>query len=360
MPLIIRNQRFLVLALVTLLMLGGCQPKTPIISAAKPEAPMEVGTAHPFTGDIVRNVTLPGIVAPNQQATLYAKVAGYLKEIKVDKGDVVKQGDLLATIEAPEILADRAKFKADLDIADIDFQRTTKAQQKAPDLIVVQSVDATRAKYLAAKANFDRAETLLSFTQIIAPFSGVVTRRSVDPGAFIPAATSGSAAQNAVILTLMDFATVRIQVGIPEPEVPLVRRGLPIQLIIDELPGRSFSGVISRYSQSLDDTRTMLTEIDIPNPKGDLLPGMYAKVRIGIEKKEKVLLVPVASLLMEKANAFVFIVLDNKAKKTPIKIGFNDGVNVEVTAGLQANDLVVVLGKQALNDGQSLKVMEAK
>src|SRR5262249_9860566 len=119
-------------------------------------APVNVQTAQPKRGAIARKVTLPGIIAPYQQATLYAKVAGYLKSILVDKGDVVKQGDLLAEIEVPELLADRAKFAAEVQVAEIDYKRVQSAQKKAPDLVVPQTVDDAKAKFDVARANEER------------------------------------------------------------------------------------------------------------------------------------------------------------------------------------------------------------
>ena len=121
-----------------------------------------------------------------QQATLYAKVAGYLKTIAVDKGDAVKEGALLAEIEVPELIADRAKFKAELEVAQIDYQRVSDAQKKASDLVVPQTVDNARGKLEIAKANLERNETLLGFARITAPFGGTVTRRPGPPGAGSP------------------------------------------------------------------------------------------------------------------------------------------------------------------------------
>src|SRR5205823_1609975 len=156
-----------------------------------------------------------------QAATVYAKVTGYLKAITVDKGDGVKEGALLAEIEVPELLADRAKYKAEVEVSGLDYKRLAEAQKKAPDLVIPLSVDTARGKLEVAKAGLERAETLLQFTKIAAPFSGVITRRMVDPGAFIPAATAGSTPQNAALLTLMDFNTIRLQVAVPEAESSL-------------------------------------------------------------------------------------------------------------------------------------------
>jgi len=159
-----------------------------------------VQIVQPKHGPITRFVTLPGEIKPYQQATLYAKVAGYLKTIAVDKGDQVTEGKLLAEIEVPELIAERSRYKAEVEVAAIDYKRLSESQKKLPDLVVPQTVDDARGKLDVAKANLERTETLLNYAKITAPFSGIITKRTVDPGAFIPAATSGSAAQNAAIV----------------------------------------------------------------------------------------------------------------------------------------------------------------
>jgi membrane fusion protein (multidrug efflux system) len=288
-------------------------------------------------------------------------VAGYLKTITVDKGDWVNDGQVLAEIEVPEMAADLAKYRAELEVAEIDYRRVRDAQNKAPDLVMVQAVDTAKAKYDVAKANLDRLETLLGFAKIIAPFSGVISRRMVDPGAFIPAATSSSAAQSAALVTVTDSSRIRVQVAVPESEVPFIRIGLPVQVTVEELRGRVFAGSVTRYTHTLDDaTKTMLTEIEILNPKGELYPGMYASVRLELERKKDVLLLPAEALVVEKTRTSVFAVQDNKAVKVPVKPGFNDGVLVEVVEGLKAEQLVVLAGKQTITDGQSVTAVEAK
>ena len=305
-------------------------------------------------------MTLPGEIKPYQQATLYAKVAGYLKAITVDKGDSVKEGALLAEIEVPELLADRARYRAEVDVADIDSKRLSKSQKKAPDLVTPQTVDDARGKFEIAKANLERIETLLNYAKITAPFSGIVTHRFVDPGAFIPAATGGTP-QNAAIITLMDFDRVRLQVAVPEIEASLVALGQPVKLTVEGLPGTNFEGQVTRFSYALDEaSKTMLAEIELPNPTHQLRPGMYAIVKIGIEHKENALLVPVDAVVMEKAGASVFILADNKAKKTRVQTGFNDGAQVEITSGLGPDQKAIVVGKRALADAQPVTVSETK
>jgi membrane fusion protein (multidrug efflux system) len=312
-------------------------------------------------GEATRSITLPGNVLAYQQAILYAKVAGYVKTVAVDKGDSVAASALLADIEVPELIADRAKYQAELEVAALDYKRISEAQKKAPDLVVPLTVDAARSKADVAKANLERTDTLLTFAKITAPFSGVITKRMVDPGAFIPAATSGSAAQNAALFTLMDFSKVRVQVAVPESEVPFIQNGLAVKITVEELPGRSFEGTITRYAQALDDaTKTMLAEIELPNPKTDLRPGMYATIRIIVERKPDALVIPTDALVIEKTRNSVFTVADNKAKRLTVKTGFNDAGQVEILEGVNLNQPVILVGKQVLTDGQAVTIAEGK
>ncbi len=351
----------LIVGTVLVGLLCGCERGGVASSPAKTEPPLEVKTVHPFRGAITRNVTLPGEVKAYQQATLYAKVAGYLKTITVDKGDRVKQGDLIADIEVPEMLADLARYKAEVEVAELDYRRLSESQKKLPDLVVPQTVDNAKGKLDVAKASLERTETLLGFAKITAPFSGVITKRMVDPGAFIPAATSGSAAQNAAIVTLTDFNRVRVQVAVPELETSLIATDQPVKLNVDGLPGRSFDGKITRFSYTLDEaTKTMLAEIELPNPKLELRPGMYAVVKIGIQRKEDGLLVPVDALITERAGASVFTVVDAKAKKIPAKTGLNDGAYVEIVSGVKPDQPVILVGKRVLSDGQAVNASEGK
>jgi membrane fusion protein (multidrug efflux system) len=316
---------------------------------------------HLKKGEIVRRVTLPGNVMAYQEATIYAKVAGYLKSIAVDKGDSVKAGDVLAEIEAPEMLADLVKEKAEAEAAQMDFKRVSEAQHKASDLVTPQTVDATKAKADVARAGVQRIETLLDYAKITAPFTGVITKRWADPGALIPAATSSSAAKSAAVVTLMDFSTVRVDVAMPDTEAPLVKKDLPVKVTVDELPGRNFDGTITRFAYALDEsTKTMATEIEIANTDLALRPGMWAKVQIDLQKKTDAQLLPAEALVTEKNKMSVFVVRDGQAQKVPVKTGFDDGINVEVTGGLTPNDVVILSGRQTVTDGQPVKAVASK
>ena len=330
----------------------------PMLHAAEP---MAVKFTSAKRAEIHRWITLPGTLKANQQATLYAKVAGYLTNVAVDRGDAVKAGQLLGELEVPELLADVKKYEADVKVAEVDLSRLVEAQKKAPDLILPQALDKARGAAEVARANLERTNTLLHFAKITAPFAGMITGRFVDNGAFVPSATSGSAAQNAAIFTLMDYTTVRAQAAVPESEVTFIRAGLPVKFALEALPGKTFDTTVARSNGVLDEaTRTMLVEADMPNAEGALKPGMYASIRIAVEKHTSAITVPVEALVMEKTNAFVFKVADGKAKKTAVKLGFNDGVNAEIIEGLADGEGVIVPGKVPPADGQTVKAEVAK
>lgn len=330
----------------------------PVLHSAEP---LQVKTVPAARGDIHRWISIPGTLKANQQATLYAKVAGYLSNVAVDKGDTVKAGQVLGEIEVPELLADAKKFEADVKVAEVELSRLVDAQKKAPDLILPQALDKARGTAEMARATIERTRTLLDFAKITAPFPGIITQRFVDTGAFVPSATGGSAAQNAAIFTLMDYTTVRAQFAVPEMEALGVRNSLPVKVALDAIPGKPFTGTVTRFAGALDEsTRTMIVEADLPNPEGILRPGMYANVKLAIEKHTGTVLVPVEALLVEKTSASIFKIMDGKARKTAVKVGFNDGTSAEILEGLSDGEMVIVFGKTAISDGQPVKAEAAK
>ncbi|HWS63185.1 MAG TPA: efflux RND transporter periplasmic adaptor subunit [Steroidobacteraceae bacterium] len=341
------------MVIAALALLSACDRNQGQSTQAPPDPPVQVHITQLSAGPITRSVVLPAQVIALQEATLYAKVSGYLKSIAVDKGDKVAAGAVLARIEIPELVASRAKQQAELKAAQADYNRLQESLQKAPDLIVPEMVDQARGRFEVARASLDQSETLLGYATITAPFSGIITRRAVDPGALIQT--------NSAILGLMDFSKVRLQIGVPEAEASRVVVGQPVLVTTDNLPGMHFEGKVTRFTYALDTaSRTMLTEVMLDNTQLALRPGMLVTARMGIEHKESALLMPVESLVMEKANAFAYTVDGNKAAKHPIKIGFNDGKNVEVLDGLSASDSVILgAGKFKLNNGQAVQVAAA-
>lgn len=322
---------------------------------------VEFPVARLAPADVTRWVTVPGEVKPLQQVTLYAKVAGYLQSVNADLGDDVKAGDVLAEIEVPELLADRAKAKAELDLAQLEFNRTSDAVKKAPDLVVAQTLDAAKGKLDVAKANAERIETMLGFAKVKAPFAGSVTRRYLDKGAFAPAATSGSAAAQAALFTIVDATKVRVQAALPEGESALVKKGLPVKFSVEALPTKTFEGTVTRYSAALEaGTKTLLAEAEMENTMGELRPGMYATVKVGLDTHKGVNAMPIEALVMEKQTAVAFLFKDGKARRVVLEIGFNDGKNVEVIKGIGPDDQVLKVGTATVTDGQTISVKEAK
>lgn len=321
----------------------------------------EVAVTNPGRGDIHRFVAIPSTLRANQSVTLHAKVAGYLKSIAVDKGDTVKAGQAIAELEMPELLAERGRHQAELKVAQQEAARIQGARAKAPDLITPSQVDAAQARVDTAKAALAYHESLLKYGRITAPFAGVVTNRYVDKGAFVPAATAGGAAQAAAIVALMDYATIRVRIAVPEIEAARVQVGQPVVVTAEALPGKTFRGTVSRHAGALDETtRTLLVEADLPNADLALRPGMYAIARVGVELHRDTTLVPAAALVREKALGFLFLLDGDKAKRVPVKYGFNDGTNVEILEGLPAGARVILPGKATLANGQTVKAVEAK
>jgi membrane fusion protein, multidrug efflux system len=340
---------------------SGCGPAAPVTQSAQPAPPVSVAVTQAKRGTIIRSINLPATIRPLQQATLYAKVAGYLKSISVDRGDTVKAGDVLAEIEAPELIADTAKYQAEVDVSKLDFQRLAEAQKRAPDLIIPAAIDAAKGKYEVALASAKRNEILRGFTKIVAPFDGVITRRWADVGALIPAALGASSPQSAALVTLMDFSRVRVEVYVPEPEAPGLKTGFAAEIKVEELPGKVFTGQVTRIGWALDETtKTMPVEIELKNPEGVLRPGMFAVARIAVSQKSDVSLLPAEALVLEKAKTSVFVLDGTKAKKVPIKVGIEDGKFFEVVDGLTPDATVILTGKLPLTDGQPVARMEAK
>lgn len=322
-----------------------------------PPAPaMEVHTTQLSEGPITRSIVLPAQVIPFQQATLYAKVSGYLKSISVDKGDRVTAGTVLARIEIPELAAARARQEAELRAASSDYERLQKALARTPDLVVPDTVDQARGRFEVARASLSESETLLGYATITAPFTGVITQRYVDPGALIQANNASSA-----IVSLMDFSTVRLQVAVPEIEAAKVSVGQPVRVTTDNLPGRQFDGKVTRFTYALDvQNRTMLAEAILGNADLALRPGMLVTVRLGIEHKERATLMPEEALVTERTNTFAYTVEDNKAARHAIKVGFKDEKNVEVVDGLGRDAVIILAGKLKLTDGQPVHAVAAQ
>lgn len=347
-------------------------PKLPGANATRPEsapdsartppgqpsstgAVAEVQTIRPIRHTISQSITLPANVSPWQQATLYAKVSGYLKWMGADKGDAVKSGTLLAVIEAPEIEDQYRQAEADYSIKKITHARLRKVWEENPDVIAKQDVDVAEAAAKGARHAMENRRTMLAYTKVSAPFSGVITARFADPGALIQAAT-GSATQAVPLYTLMDLKTVRIYASVPQEAALLAKQGVPAIVTARELPGQELRGTITRTTHALDPaTRTLLVEIDLPNPEYRLQVGMFVTTTLILKEHPQVLGLPPAALVTSANGKSVFVVAGGRAKRVPVKTGLDDGVWIEVTDGLTEDDEVVMVGKGGLTDGQPVK-----
>jgi len=322
-----------------------------------PDAPADsrrtVVVVRPQRGDIVRTITLPGDLVGLYQSTLYAKVTGYLKSISVDKGDWVKAGQVLAVIEVPELQERLARARADMDVQHLTYQRLEQVWKSDPRLVARQDVDIAQGKYLEAKAQMDELEAIASYTKIVAPFDGVITGRFADPGALIKAGgeqTASSPVQGSMtasggtspVLSLALIDPMRTYVYVPQDAVASIRRGMPAKLTLQDMPGRSFDGSVTRFANSLDlGTRTMLTEIDLKNPGHQLYHGMYANVTLELERHADALRLPESAVGDSPDGKYVMVARDGKLHKQDVTIGISTGKSAEIVHGLSGIETVV-------------------
>lgn len=328
----------------------------PAATPARAPEPVPVHVAPAARGEVTRFLTLPGTLRANQQVTLHSRVAGHLQSITVDRGDRVAAGQRLATIEVPELAADQARHQAEVQVAEREVRRLAQARAQSPDLVTPQAVDDAQGRLDVARALLNRATSLLGFAQLHAPFAGVVTARFADPGAFLPAATGTPAS---AVLTLADTATLRAVAQVPEPDALRIRPGQPVRVTFEELPGRTFPATVSRHSEALEEsTRTLWVEADLPNPDGLLRPGLYATIRLGVERHPAALRVPATAVVAEKAASFVHRVVEGRTRKTPVQLGFVEEPWAEILSGLEEGARVVVPGKSAPPDGTAVAAQD--
>jgi RND family efflux transporter MFP subunit len=335
--------------------------------------------------DLSKSVDLTAEFLPWQNVEIHAKVSGYVKEINVDIGDHAKTGDVLATLEIPEI-EDELKqaaaaistaqeevksMQADYDDTTLIANRMSAAAKETQGLIAQQDIDtanqknraseanlaAAKQKVEEAQANADRLRDMVAYSKIIAPFDGVVTKRYADTGALVQAGTvqSGTSA-NSNSMPLISFAelkVLRLQFPVPEADVAFVHVGDSVEVDVLSL-GKQFEGKVARFAQNVDkSTRTMLTEIDVDNSNYTYTPGMYATVRLNLAQQKNVLTVPIQSVITGDKSS-VWIVLDNKIIKKDVTVGLETPDKAEILEGLQEGDLVVVGSRSSLQVGQSV------
>ncbi len=345
-------------------------------TALPPKTIPKIYVVRPERGVIERTVTLPGDAVGFYETAIHAKVTGYVKRILVDKGDVVKQGDLLCELEVPELHSNLARAKARMDIAKLTYDRFLQVWRRDPRLVSQERIDVLYAQWKEAEAEYNTLNTMVGYTMITAPFDGVVTGRFADPGALIRAGasdigvgeTSGIISSGATegsgghrtgggpIVTMAQIDKVRIYSYIPNDVVSYVKTGTDVFLQFDELPGKVFKGKVSRYAKALDlATRTMMAEVDIDNRDHQIYPRMYAHATYILERHANALLVPMSSTTVLHNKTFVFVVENGKLKRVVIKPGITNHRVVEVLSGLTGNELVVKNYSGDLISGQQVR-----
>jgi RND family efflux transporter MFP subunit len=304
-----------------------------------------------------RSVEIPATVHGFVETPIYAKIAGYLKKISVDKGDRVKEGQVLAVLESPEVDQQVANARADYTLKTLTNQRNQELVRKA--LVARQVADESRAAMLQAKATLDQLVAMQRYEVIRAPFSGIVTTRYVDPGALIPQTTTFGGGNP--IVALATLSPVRVYADVPQSLAPVIQNGGPAVITVNEYPGRQFTGSVTRHSDALRTaTRTMLVEVDVPNDDAALLPGMYARVTFSVAVPAGPPQVPDDALVFRGGKVYVPVVRDSHLHLAEVTLGYDDGRTVEVTAGINPDDQVAINVGQSVRDGEAVQPIIAE
>jgi RND family efflux transporter MFP subunit len=362
--------------------------KTP---AVQPRAAAVVAVVR---GNLASSLTVAGQFQPYQQVDLHAKVSGYIRWIKVDIGDRVRQGEVLALLEVPELQdqvegaqaevrhsqSDIARAQSEVVSAEstysavhAEYTRLEEASKERPGLIAEQELDDARAKDQeaaaqvgVAKASLDamqqqlgvssatrsRLETMSGYEQIIAPFTGVVTKRYADTGTLIQAGQDNNTATLPVV-QVAQSDLLRLRMPVPESDVPYIQVGGDVQVTVNAT-GHTFTGKIIRFTRALDtNTRTMLTEVDVPNRDLSLSPGMYAETTIQLRQKNDALILPAQAVVQNGDQSYVLVVdATNHVEKRNVTLGIQTSNRVEITSGLQAGDNVIASGQTGYQPGE--------
>ncbi|HSI12220.1 MAG TPA: efflux RND transporter periplasmic adaptor subunit [Chthoniobacter sp.] len=329
--------------------------------------------------DLDQDIWLSAEFHPYQEISLHSKVAGYLKSISVDVGDQVKAGQKIAELEVPELedefakaqsayqasLQDVKRAEADYTQANAVFERLQGVIKDHPKLVAQQELDDARAKHDAMngslgaaqrrveerQSEINKTKTLLDYATITVPFEGIITRRYADPGALIQAGTASST-QSMPLVDLAQQDLLRLVFPVPESAAPLIKNGAPVEVNVSSLNAQ-FSGKISRFSGKVErNTRTMHTEVDVPNPGNKFKPGMYAFVRIILQEEKNALVVPVQAVATGENPSVYILTKDNVIDQRSVTLGLQTPDKVQIREGLNEGDLVIVGSRNGARPGQ--------
>lgn len=366
--------------------------------AAMRESPIThpvVTIVHPEKGEPTSSLLLPGNIEPLYSASVYARTEGYIDHRNVDIGAKVKKGEVLAVISSPEVdqqllqaratlaqseaAVQQAKATLEQAKANAELARLTKErdlplgeQHAISQQIVDEAVQAhnarvadvtaaeaniaaAQANVTANRANVARLEQLRGFEQVVAPFDGVITARNVERGDLV---STGSASAGKPLFSIAQSGTLRIQIDVPQSEAVNIREGQKASITVKEHLGREYTGTIVRSASSLDSAaRTMLTEVQVDNHDGSLLPGMYAQVNFTLAQQRSSLIIPTSSLVIDnKGMRVVTVQNDKKLHFAPVVVGRDMGTRIEVLSGIESTDALVSSPSDLLHEGQDVEV----
>ena len=336
-----------------------------------------VAVVHPLAERPDEELVLPGSLLAYEESPIYARTNGYLIRWYKDIGSRVKEGDLLADIDTPEVdqelnqtRAARQQIVAQLELAKISAERWENLRKT--DSVSAQEADQQTSGYrqaqanlAAADANVRRLEELEGFKRVYAPFSGVITRRNVDPGALINAgagaAASGVAAGGRELFDIARVDPLRVYTDIPQAYAPAIRIGATATVTLQEFPGEKFIAKVARTAEAIDpNTRTLRTEVDVPNKDARLLPGSFGEVHFAVGTNVNKVTVPVNAMLFRSQGAQLAVVgPDKKIRLQGISIGRDYGTTLEILAGVTVQDQVVINPPDSLEDGEPVNLAQA-
>jgi len=330
-----------------------------------------VAIVHPQAEKPDEELVLPGSLLAFEESPIYARTSGYLVRWYKDIGSRVKEGELLANIDTPEVdqelnqtRAARQQIVAQLELAKISADRWENLRKS--DSVSAQEADQQTSGYkqaqanlAAADANVRRLEQLEGFKKVYAPFSGVLTRRNVDPGALINA---GAGAAGRELFDIARVDPLRVYTSVPQAYAPYIKVGEKTTVTLQEFPGQKFSAKIARTAESIDpNTRTLLTEVDVPNKDGRLLPGSFGEVHFAVGSNVDKVTVPVNAMLFRSEGPRVAVVDANKkVQLRPINIGRDYGTSLEILGGVSPGDQIVINPPDSLEDGQQVNIAAAQ
>jgi RND family efflux transporter MFP subunit len=314
-------------------------------------------------------LVLPGTLQAYEESPIYARTSGYLVKWYKDIGSRVNKGELLAKIDTPEVdqelnqtRAARQQTVAQLELAKISADRWENLRKS--DSVSAQEADQQTSGYKQAQANLAsadanvrRLEQLEGFKDVYAPFSGVLTRRNVDPGALINA---GAGAAGRELFDIARVDPLRVYTSVPQAYAPFIKVGAKTAITLQEFPGKSFDATVARTAESIDpNTRTLLTEVDVPNKNGRLLPGSLGEVHFAVGNGVNKVTVPVNAMLFRAEGPRLAVVgPDNKVQLRPINIGRDYGATIEILGGVSPGERIVINPADSLEDGQQVNVAQ--